>query len=49
MKMSNLKHNTDTDDAVEALQKRNTQYFVNNKISDVQIKSKKQRLRVSVS
>jgi len=45
MKMSNLKHNTDTDDAVEALQKRNTQYFVNNKISDVQIKKFVERLK----
>jgi len=49
MKMSNLKYNTDTDDAIEALQKRNAQYFVNNKISDEQIESKKQVLGFSVN
>jgi len=45
MKLSNLKHDTDTDDALEALQKRNVQYFVGNKVSEVQIKKFIEKLK----
>jgi len=45
MKLSNLKHDTDTDDALEALQKRNLQYFVGSKVSDVQIKKFIEKLK----
>jgi len=45
MKLSNLKYDTETGDALEALQKRNLQYFVGNKVSEVQIKKFIEKLK----